>query len=171
MIVPVGSQYLELIAVVDAAEAERNERSRRVRDMVKAGHTFVGWALRTTDLDGLRKALMDAGWMLPEPADGSRQRPDGKTLRWRTQELGGGVLPFVVEWHVAEDDHPARLPVAHPSGLDRIGDVILESNQPTARKQLDQLLKGGVAYGLREGPLNNVRELILSGPGGTVRVT
>jgi Glyoxalase-like domain len=171
MIVPIGSEYLELIAVVDDKEAEGHERSRRVRAAVEAGQTFVAWALRTDDIEALRKDLIASGWSLPEISDGSRRQPDGSELRWRTQVVDGGVFPFVIEWQVPKSLHPAHMRVEHPSGLDRIGDVVLESDDPSARKKLDQLVEGRVAYGLREGPLNNIRELILSGPGGTVRLT
>ena len=97
MIVPLGSAYLELIAVVDEDEARAEQRSRRVRDTVAAGRTFVTWAVRTDDLEALQKFLHEEGWQRREIHDGSRRKPDGKTIKWRTLDLGGGAMPFAIE--------------------------------------------------------------------------
>lgn len=113
MIVPLGAWYLELIAVVDEAEARASDRSRRVLDAVEAGRPFVTWAVRTRDLDALRNGLISGGRSLPAVRDGSRRTPDGRLLRWRTQELGGGALPFVIEWGVPDDEHPGRVKSAN----------------------------------------------------------
>jgi hypothetical protein len=108
MTVPLGAWYLELIAIVDEPEARASDRSRRVLDAVQAGRTFVTWAVRSPDLDDLREQLVAAGRAVSEIRDGSRRTPDGRLLRWRTLELGGGVLPFVIEWRVPEQEHPGR---------------------------------------------------------------
>jgi Glyoxalase-like domain len=48
------------------------------------------------------------------PRDGSRLRPDGKTLKWKTlgmlSNLGAGVvdpIPFLIEW-AADSIHPSQ---------------------------------------------------------------
>src|SRR5436190_2107644 len=46
-IVPLGLQYLELIAVVDETEAAASRLGRRVAAAAAAGRTFSDWALRT----------------------------------------------------------------------------------------------------------------------------
>src|SRR5438128_7679177 len=86
VIVPLGRQYLELIAIVDAGEAAGSRLGVRVARAVREGKTFVAWALRTADLDAVRARLIDAGWDLPPMVEGSRTRPDGQVLRWRTQD-------------------------------------------------------------------------------------
>jgi len=92
-IVPLGRQYLELIAIVDPQEAARSRLGRRVARALKEGRTFVGWALRTQDLDAVRAKLQGAGWDVPALVDGSRKRPDGQVLRWRTQDVEGDSDP------------------------------------------------------------------------------
>lgn len=113
-IVSLGSrQYLELIAIVDEAEALRSQRSRRVRDAVERGATFATWALRTEDLEGLRLQLGVAGDIMP----GSRERPDGTRLEWRSLELDPG-LPFLISW--GGEAHPGS------AGDGRVLRVVLE---------------------------------------------
>src|SRR5262249_22321752 len=58
-IVPLGRQYLELIAVVAPDEVKNSHLGARVEQAVREGQTFVAWALRTSDLDALRAKLLD----------------------------------------------------------------------------------------------------------------
>src|SRR5260370_848553 len=91
VIVPLGSQYLELIAVVDPAEAAGSRLGRRVSRALEERKTFLGWALRTKDLDAVRRKLQAAGWDLPPLTEGSRHRPDRQVLSWRTPGAETGV--------------------------------------------------------------------------------
>ena len=86
-IVPLGFQYLELIAVVEPSEIRDSHLGARVMQAVGDGRTFVAWALRTADLDALRAKLLGEGWDLPPIAEGARRRPDGQVLSWRTQDV------------------------------------------------------------------------------------
>jgi Glyoxalase-like domain len=171
MIVPLGSAYLELIAVVDESEVGAGHLGERVRQAVAAGRTFVTWAIRTDDLDALRQFLIDEGWQRREIRDGSRKRPDGSLIRWRTLDLGAGALPFAIQWQIPESEHPGRTQVGHPSGLDTIGDIVLESDVRDERARLELLLAHDVPFGLRDGPLNGIRELVLTGTEGDRRIT
>src|ERR1700716_2083551 len=74
MIVPLGSQYLELIAIADPKEAEGSRLGRRLAHALKEGQTFVAWALRTQNLEGVAGKLQAAGWNLPPVIEGSRKR-------------------------------------------------------------------------------------------------
>src|SRR5437773_12266025 len=65
VIVPLGLQYLELIAVVDQGVAASSRLGGRVARALKAGRMFVAWALGTQDLDAVRARLQGAGWDLP----------------------------------------------------------------------------------------------------------
>lgn len=121
-IVPLGNSYLELIAVVDPVEAAPFPTSMRVARAIQQGLRFAVWAVRIPDLAAARLRLLDAGFALPEPALGSRSRPDGVELRWRMQELEVGAppspLPFLIEWDVAPGDHPGTAQPTH-----RVADV------------------------------------------------
>jgi hypothetical protein len=59
------------------------------------------WAVHTNDIDAAAKQALAAGFAIDGPRDGSRARPDGKTLHWKSFNLKddrGGLLPFFIEW-------------------------------------------------------------------------
>ena len=93
-IVPLGGTYLELVAVVDEAEAAGSGFGNWVTggDLPR----LLGWCMRTDDLDSV------AGRLGLTIADGTRARPDGTVLRWRMAGLERSAqepsLPFFIEW-------------------------------------------------------------------------
>src|ERR1700674_3481265 len=119
MIVPLGRQYLELIAIADPREAAASRLGKRVTQALDEGRMFVDWALRTRSVDSLRGKLLAAGWEVPPIWEGSRRRPDGQILHWRTQDVSTGrastAIPFVIEWNVPEGLHPGEAAAEHPS--------------------------------------------------------
>jgi len=102
-IVPLGETYLELVAVVDEAEAAASGFGRWVTggDLPR----LLGWCARTDDLDSV------AGRLDLTIADGARARPDGTVLRWRMAGLERSAeepsLPFFIEWG-AGTPHPGE---------------------------------------------------------------
>ena len=148
MIVPLRSEYLELIAVVDAEEAARSPSSERITRALAEGRTFATWAARTDQLDAVRERVLASGLQVPAVFAGSRERPDGVTLRWRTQFLAPpgepSVLPFVIEWHVSPGMHPAEMPVEHPSGAPVIRSLRLGDPDPEAATDRLRMLLGHV---------------------------
>jgi hypothetical protein len=49
----------------------------------------------------------------------SRVRPDGVALAWHLVALDAALaegLPFFIQWHVEDADHPGRTPIGHPCG-------------------------------------------------------
>ena len=92
---------------------------------------LVTWAAATSDIDALARDAKAAGRGVFGPSDGSRARPDGKVLKWRSlgvaSTLAVGVvepIPFFIQW-AADVVHPASdsprgcelktLRFAHPS--------------------------------------------------------
>ncbi|HYL69028.1 MAG TPA: VOC family protein [Candidatus Limnocylindria bacterium] len=62
---------------------------------------LVAWAAHTDDIAGLAQKVKVAGFSIEGPSDGSRARPDGKILHWKSFRLAddrGGLLPFFIEW-------------------------------------------------------------------------
>lgn len=62
---------------------------------------LVGWAAHPGNLDQFSTRLRIAGVAFDGPTPGSRKRPDGRLLQWRTLNLKddqGGLLPFFIEW-------------------------------------------------------------------------
>jgi catechol 2,3-dioxygenase-like lactoylglutathione lyase family enzyme len=99
--------YLEIIAP-DPAQPNATEFLSLVLKKLTAPR-LVGWAAHPGDLDAFARKLRDAGLAFGGPRPGSRQRPDGRTLSWKTLTLADdkqGVLPFFIEWS-ADSIHPS----------------------------------------------------------------
>jgi hypothetical protein len=65
---------------------------------------LVAWAAHAGDLDQLATRLRNAGIAFDGPNPGSRKRPDGHLLQWKTLNLKddhSGLLPFFIEWSAA----------------------------------------------------------------------
>ncbi len=70
---------------------------------------LVGWAAHPGDLDQFATRLRDANLAFDGPNPGSRKRPDGRLLQWKTLNLKddqSGLLPFFIEWS-ADTVHPS----------------------------------------------------------------
>ncbi len=113
-IVPLGRAYVELVAVVDRAEAATSELGRPVLEAVASGERLVGWAVATDDLHRIATRLN------LEVTRGSRLRPDGSTLRWQlagvAHALSTGALPFFIEWDAPPELHPGAAVADHAVG-------------------------------------------------------
>ena len=91
-----NDSYLELIGVDPAQKPGGfGEFVAGLRRM-----TPLGWAIRTSDIGGLHKALSERGVRVQPISSGSRLRPDGRKLEWRTFEIGPeeDISPFFIEW-------------------------------------------------------------------------
>jgi hypothetical protein len=105
-----GKQYLEVIAPDPAQKTFTFQLD--IRSLKEP--RLVTWAAASTDLDALARRARDAGHQVLGPFDGSRVRPDGKVLKWRTMAvpnaLGDGSvdpIPFFIQW-AGDSVHPAQ---------------------------------------------------------------
>ena len=94
-IVPLGDAYIELVTVVDEAEAERSAFGSWVAGALPALARPLGWAVRTT--------IDDVAERLGLTVDtGSRAVDGGPSLRWRLAGVEHAAaepaLPFFIEW-------------------------------------------------------------------------
>jgi hypothetical protein len=117
-IVPLGPSYIELIGVADADEAAGSFLGRHLTAVLAEGERFVGWVLRP---DGFDDAVSRLGL---QPSEGSRIRPDGTTLRWRSADpevtMADPSRPFFIEWLMSPELHPGRMEAPHrvqPRGI------------------------------------------------------
>jgi hypothetical protein len=114
---------------------------------------LIGWAAHPGDLGSFAKKLGDAGVAFEGPTPGSRKRPDGRVLSWRTITLKddrGGLLPFFIEWS-ADSKHPSEdapqgcklesfaAVSPHPDGLLEVFKT-LGVGMPVVRGEKEQLL-------------------------------
>jgi hypothetical protein len=124
-LVPLGDAYLELVTVVDHAEASSSDFGRRVSAMLE-GKSRFGWAVRTDDLDriALRLGL--------EVAQGSRRSRSGPLLHWRISGVAEAArdssLPFFIQWG-AGTPLPGRATVVHRAGDVALGELTINGNE------------------------------------------
>jgi hypothetical protein len=124
------SRYWEIIAPDPLQPASTDPR--RLASL--KGPALVGWAIHRHDLDEFAARLRRAGVECVGPNPGSRARPDGSTLRWKSLTLkddSGGVLPFFIEW----DSHSLHPSSDAPPGC-RLGDLRIDAPDPSALKAL-----------------------------------
>jgi hypothetical protein len=112
-------QYLEIIAPDPAQSGVTPTLDLKALPQPR----LVNWAAATADIDGLAARARAAGRQVRasagehemlEPRDGSRVRPDGATLKWRTLGVPGALgrgpvnpLPFFIQW-TADSRHPSE---------------------------------------------------------------
>ena len=99
-------RYLEIIAP-DPAQ-EKIVHFPQIRQMTDP--RLIGWAVHPPDIAAVAKQLSENKIAFTGPDDGSRKRPDGRVLNWKTVNLAddrGGLLPFFIEWS-ADSVHPSK---------------------------------------------------------------
>ncbi len=99
-------RYLEIIAP-DPAQHEI-VHFPQIRQMTAP--RLIGWAVHPPDIAAIAKQLRENQIAFTGPDDGSRKRPDGRVLTWKTINLADdrhGLLPFFIEWS-ADSVHPSK---------------------------------------------------------------
>ena len=132
-IVPLGSNYLELVGVMDKAVSAESAFGRWVAEGASATGRPIGWAVRTDAIDEVATRL-GLGVV-----DGSRTTPSGHRLRWRSagveQAMATPALPFFIQWEPGTA-LPGTTAVTHPAAPVTISRLDLESD----RERLDEWL-------------------------------
>ena len=138
-------RYLEIIAPDPQQSAARSPRLSQLVNLRQP--LLVGWAVHTKDIEAIARRLRDAKIPADGPNAGSRVRPDGKILRWRTLVLEDdvkGLLPFFIEWG-AGTVHPS---VDAPAGC-KLTSFEVESQDDTRLREMFQ--KMGIEVTVRRG--------------------
>ncbi|HEX6843732.1 MAG TPA: VOC family protein [Actinomycetota bacterium] len=133
-IVPLGRDYLELIAVTDPELARTTVLGRTLLGLLARGDAWFSVCVADDDIETTAARLgLDV-----EP--GSRTRPDGQVVRWR----GAGIdapqrsldLPFFIAWDVPPGLHPGASPPEHPCGATGIAAVEETGDAEAVRRWL-----------------------------------
>jgi catechol 2,3-dioxygenase-like lactoylglutathione lyase family enzyme len=102
--------YLEVIAPDPKQDRIEQFAQKQVAQLQQlTSPRLIGWASHPGDLEQFSAHLREAGISFDGPRPGSRQRPDGKLLEWKTLNLKddkSGLLPFFIEWS-ATSLHPS----------------------------------------------------------------
>lgn len=98
-------RYLEIIAP-DPDQPDVPD-SRGLKRLTQP--RVITWAAHPGNLEAFAARLKQEGIAFRGPNPGSRKRPDGGVLHWRTlafKDDAGGLLPFFIEWGVGSI-HPS----------------------------------------------------------------
>jgi hypothetical protein len=156
-IIPLGSTYLELVAVVDPGAAAASSFGWWVDRGATEEGRLIGWAVRTTALDQV------AGRLELPIRSGSRQTPAGSELRWRSAGIDEAIaepcLPFFIEWEAG---------VPYPGAVEApratIAGLVLEGS---ADRVAGWLGEHALPIRVIDGPAE-VAAIVLSTPAGQI---
>ena len=132
-IVPLGTSYLELVAVLEPEVARASAFAGWVADMA-AGRCGWGWAVRTRDIPATAARLgLDV-------VPGSRVTPSGTELRWRLAGVpdadGDRTLPFFIGWGDGTP-MPGTSYAEHRRTAVRLGGIAVETDAHVLGEWLD----------------------------------
>jgi glyoxalase-like protein len=167
LIVPLGHQYLELLAVVDEEEALSSPQGRPVVSALSArGPGLARWSMESGDIEATARRV-------GHPVERRhRLRPDGTAVRWRSVAVD---TAWAEPWRCAFmswDDpqtHPARTPVVHrngATGFASLGLVVPDSS--VALAWFGGHVPSGVVVEMGTQP--GITNLILSSASGEIPI-
>src|SRR5215470_3384436 len=157
-----GRRYLEIMA----PDPKQTKVTRRPEMVGMREPRLIGWALHVDDIAAVAAQAVEAGIGGVGPVDGSRVRPDGKTLRWKLfnlKEDRGGILPFFIEWS-RDCAHPA---LDAPAGCELVR-LAATSTQPDEVAGVCRKL--GVDLIVEPGDKTQLQARI-AGPKGEIELT
>jgi hypothetical protein len=135
MVAPLGTDYVELLSVVDDGVGSNTVLGRALLDLSADGDRWFSVCLADDDIDGTAARL----GLTVQP--GARTRPDGTEVRWRgagIEERGEELwLPFFIAWDVPAELHPGAAPAAHRIPVEGIGWVEVGGKEARLRDWLD----------------------------------
>jgi hypothetical protein len=157
-------RYLEIIAPDPQQSASPSELSAKLKKLSEPH--LGGWAAHPGDLQVFAADLAKAGIAAEGPTPGSRKRPDGNVLHWKTLNLkddANGLLPFFIEWS-ADSPHPSA---DAPSGCQLLRFELLTPDPAALAKTSAKVM---LAAPIAKGSLPQLHAVI-SGPNGQLDVT
>ena len=163
-IVPLGDQYLEIVAVVDPPAAEGAVFGRAVARRARDGGGWLTPVAMTDDLEEI------AGRLGLEITAGARRRPDGEELRWRSAGFDdprrAEWMPFFIRWDVPTELHPGKARAGHGIRVDAIASVAIGGDEARMRSWLGD---GELPFRLLSGA-EGVRSVVLSTAEGELTI-
>ncbi len=164
-IVPLGDDYVEFLAVVDPDVAASSAFGTFLRDLTAEGDRWFTVCVADDDLDG------SAARLGLDVVRGSRVRPDGTEVRWRSAGLEDPRrdpwLPFFIEWQVDPDAYPGRMAAEHGVEVTGIAWVEMAGDESRLGEWLGGVdlpirMVGGQSLGVRAVGLSSTEgEIVL----------
>ncbi|HTA57697.1 MAG TPA: VOC family protein [Candidatus Baltobacteraceae bacterium] len=160
-----GRRYLEIIAPDPAQPHVKNRVAKGLRSL--QGNALLGWAAHVDDLSVLADRLRAVGVIYSGPTPGSRKRPDGGVLEWKTLELAdtaSDILPFFIEW-APGTIHPS---VDAPKGCSL---ARFSAETPDSKQTITALKALGLDLSVSRGsPAETIFRCVVEGPKGKLEV-
>jgi hypothetical protein len=168
LIVPFGLHYLELLAVVDEAQARSSPQGRPVVEALShLGPGLARWSVEPRDIEAAAKRV-------GHPVE-KRHRvlPDGTTISWRSVGVDAAwAEPWRCAFMTWDDpgQHPARWRGAHRNGA--TGFARLDVEVPDT-VELSAWLGGDAPEGVHVSVGSGARptSLLLASPDGPIPIT
>lgn len=142
-----GKRYLEIIGPDPAQKAYNFHLDLRELSEPR----LITWAAATSDIGSFAKEAAASGYEIFGPREGSRTRPDGKVLSWKTagvlRKLGTETvepMPFFIEW-APGSPHPSQ---DSPQGCELVA-LGIEHPEPAGAIQALKAL--GIAVDVKRG--------------------
>jgi len=159
--------YLEIMAPDPNAKDVQAWAARQL-DVLKAlpKPRLMGWAVHPNDIDSLAKKFRESGLQILGPWPGSRTRPDGRVVSWKSFSLADdrhGLLPFFIEWG-KDSVHPSS---DAPTGCHIRRFALADTDTEELSKALRRI---EVEAPVEHSQTTNLR-LQIQGPGGTLEIT
>jgi Glyoxalase-like domain len=167
LIVPFGTQYLELLAIVDEAEARSSPQGRPVVSAwTSRGPGLARWSVEPADIDA---TAVRVGHPIERR---HRVLPDGTIVRWRSVAVDTAwAEPWRSAFMTWDDPHthPARSVVVHANGATGFARLeVVAPDMVSARAWFGEQIPPGVIMGV--GPRPDVKSLHLRSPSGEIPV-
>jgi hypothetical protein len=127
---------------------------------------LISWAAHPGDLQSFAAKLAQSGLAADGPTPGSRRRPDGRVLQWKTltlRENAASLLPFFIEWS-ADSIHPSD---DSPKGCSLLH---FEAASPDAKALSREIALLGLDLPVVEGANPQLRASI-AGPKAQITLT
>jgi catechol 2,3-dioxygenase-like lactoylglutathione lyase family enzyme len=119
-----AEDYLELLAVRDRAEYRAASPGGGLLAFLDAGGGFRYVAVQSDDLTADVAAMRRRGVDVSDVADGERRTPEGRTLSWKSAQLGpANPLPIFFVQHLSPLAERRAGFGAHPNGVQRVDRV------------------------------------------------
>jgi hypothetical protein len=131
-----------------------------------SGLTPLGWAASSQDLDELAAKLLAEGYQIEGPEAGSRVKPDGSVLEWRTLAIAQPIIagaPFFIEWGESSV-HPSE---SSPTGCELSTVAVWDPDAAALGGLIDKL---GLDVEVEQGE-SLAFDIVLECPNGTVRLS
>jgi hypothetical protein len=159
--------YLEVIAPDPKQDSVKPYAVPRLTMLKQLSEPhLIGWAAHPGDVVAFAKKLHADGIAAQDVRPGSRNRPDGSTLNWKTLNLNDdrhGLLPFFIEWGTGAV-HPS---VDAPKGCHAEGFAAADPDPKELANIYERL---GLKVKVERGDKSQLR-VRLVGPKGRVELT